>query len=301
MQHLNWEDIRAFIAVAQTGQIGKASLLLRQDATTVARKIKRLEARLGLALFERQRSGQELTEAGEALLAKAETMAAAAEEIGEEATTPYGVAGNLRLSVAEGFGSQFLARYLRALAVEHPKLVIDLVANSGFLNPSRREADLSVMLSRPRTGPVICQKLADYRLKLYAAKSYIANHPPISTPADLSNGHSLIGYVPDLVFAPELNYLEELSPGLAAQVRSSSINAQHRMVAEGVGIAVLPCFIGDRDEALATVCPDRSIKRTFWIVTHRDTHNLARVKVARQWLFNSVRAAPRELAAPKSQ
>jgi DNA-binding transcriptional LysR family regulator len=73
------------------------------------------------------------------------------------------------------------------------------------------------------------------------------------------------------------------------------------MVAEGVGIAVLPCFIGDRDEALATVCPDRSIKRTFWIVTHRDTHNLTRVKVARQWLFNSVRAAPRELAAPKSQ
>ncbi|BBB14419.1 hypothetical protein SPYCA_3677 (plasmid) [Sphingopyxis sp. FD7] len=87
MQHLNWEDIRAFIAVAQTGQIGKASVLLRQDATTVARKLKRLEARLGVALFERQRTGQELTEAGEALLAKAETMAAAAEEIGDEASS----------------------------------------------------------------------------------------------------------------------------------------------------------------------------------------------------------------------
>lgn len=295
MQHFNWEDIRAFIAVAQTGQIGKASHLLRQDATTVARKIKRLEARLGVALFERQRTGQELTESGEALLAKAETMAAAAEEIGEDASASYGVAGNLRLSVAEGFGSQFLARHLSGLALQHPKLVIDLVANSGFLNPSRREADLSVMLSRPRNGPVICQKLADYRLKLYAAKSYLVSHRAINTPADLSDGHTLIGYVPDLVFAPELNYLEELSPRLMAQIRSSSINAQHRMVAEGVGIAVLPCFIGDRDEALDTVCPDHSIVRTFWIVTHRDTHNLARVKVARQWLFDSVRAAPQEL------
>jgi DNA-binding transcriptional LysR family regulator len=301
MQHPNWEDIRAFIAVAQTGQIGKASVLLRQDATTVARKLKRLEARLGVALFERQRTGQELTEAGEALLAKAETMAAAAEEIGDDASASHGVAGNLRLSVAEGFGSQFLARHLRTLAMQHPKLVIDLVANSGFLNPSRREADLSVMLSRPRTGPVICQKLADYQLRLYAAKSYIASHPPISTPAHLSDGHTLISYVPDLVFAPELNYLEELSPGLRAQIRSSSINAQHRMVAEGVGIAVLPCFIGDRDQALETVCSDHSILRTFWIVTHRDTHNLARVRVARQWLFDSVFAAPQELVAPEGR
>lgn len=301
MQHLNWEDIRAFIAVAQTGQIGKASVLLRQDATTVARKLKRLEARLGVALFERQRTGQELTEAGEALLAKAETMAAAAEEIGDDASAPYGVAGNLRLSVAEGFGSQFLARHLRTLAMQHPKLVVDLVANSGFLNPSRREADLSVMLSRPRTGPVICQKLADYRLRLYAAKSYIASHPPINTPAHLSEGHTLISYVPDLVFAPELNYLEELSPGLRAQIRSSSINAQHRMVAEGVGIAVLPCFIGDRDQMLETVCADHSMLRTFWIVTHRDTHNLARVRVARQWLFDSVRAAPQELMATEGR
>lgn len=300
MQHLNWEDIRAFIAVAQTGKIGKASHLLRQDATTVARKIKRLEARLGVALFERQRTGQELTESGEALLAKAETMAVAAEEIGEDASASYGVAGNLRLSVAEGFGSQFLARHLRGFALQHPKLVIDLVANSGFLNPSRREADLSVMLSRPRKGPVICQKLANYRLKLYAAKSYLVSHPAIGTPADLSDGHTLIGYVPDLVFAPELNYLEELSPHLTAQIRSSSINAQHRMVAQGVGIAVLPCFIGDRDEALDTVCLDHSIVRTFWIVTHRDTHNLARVRVARQWLFDSVRAAPQELVAPKA-
>ncbi len=296
MQDIHWDDVRAFIAVAQTGQVGKASGLLRQDATTVARKVKRLESCLGVTLFERKRTGQELTEAGEALLAKAEAMSAAANEIRDSASASRGVAGNLRLSVSEGFGSQFLTRHLPQLTQRHPNLVIDLVANSGFLNPSKREADLSVMLSRPRTGPVVCGKLADYRLKLYAAKSYLAGKAAITAPEDLAQGHTLIGYVPDLVFAPELNYLEEFSPGLHATVRSSSINAQHRLVAEGVGIAVLPCFIGDRDASLEVVCPDRSIGRTFWVVTHRDTHNLARVKAARQWLYDCVREALLDLS-----
>ena len=288
MQDINWEDLRAFVAVAQSGQLGKASRLLRQDPTTIARKVKRLEERLGITLFERTRTGQQLTEAGETLLTRAEAMAAAARDIGEQVSGPYGLSGTLRISVSEGFGSQFLSRYLSRLACQHPDLVLDLVANSGFLSPSKREADLSVMLSRPRTGPVICQKLADYRLRLYAARDYLADRGPIASLAELGKGHTLIGYVPDLVFAPELNYLEELHPGLTASVRSSSINAQHRLIAERVGVGVLPCFIGDRDDALQAICMDRSIVRTFWVVTHCDTQHLARVKVAKQWLIDSV-------------
>lgn len=192
----------------------------------------------------------------------------------------------MRLSVSEGFGSQFLTLFLADFARAHPNLSIELVANSGFLSPSKREADIAVMLSRPKAGPVVCRKLADYSLTLYASRAYLEAHGTPRAPKDLARGHTFVSYIPDLLYAPELNYLDEFHAGLTAQVRSSSINAQNRLIEEGVGIGVLPRFIGDRSAALVPVCPDRSIRRSFWIVTHRDTQSLARVRLAKEWLLD---------------
>src|SRR5688572_9776801 len=137
MQDLNWNDVRVFLAVADAGQIGRAAQALKLDPTTLGRRLKRLEQRLEVTLFERTREGQVLTEAGESLLAKAEGMAELARLIDEVAISHSGLSGTLRLSVSEGFGSQFLTPYLNAFAVQNPALKIELVANSGFLSPSR--------------------------------------------------------------------------------------------------------------------------------------------------------------------
>jgi DNA-binding transcriptional LysR family regulator len=288
MQDLNWNDVRVFLAVANAGQIGRAAQSLRLDPTTLGRRIKRLEQRLEATLFERTREGQLLTEAGESLLSKAEGMAELARMIDEDAATHSGLSGTLRLSVSEGFGSQFLTPYLKDFSTSHPALTIELVANSGFLSPSKREADIAVMLSRPKAGPVLSRKLSDYRLKLYASKAYIAQHGMPETPAELATGHTLVSYVPDLLYAPELNYLDDFHTGLDAQIRSSSINAQHRLIVGGAGVGVLPCFIAEESGHLEVVCQRSAIQRSFWIVTHRDTQNLARVKAGKEWLLQCV-------------
>jgi DNA-binding transcriptional LysR family regulator len=288
MQDLNWNDIRVFLAVARVGQVGRAARMLKLDPTTLSRRIKRLEGSLEQTLFERTRDGQTLTEAGEALLAKAEPMEASARQIEDERNPDLGLSGTLRLSVSEGFGSQFLAPYLGDFAQLHPNLTIELVANSGFLSPSRREADIAVMLSRPKAGPVISRKLSDYSLRLYASAEYLERNGTPTKPADLAHGHPLVSYVPDLLYAPELNYLDDFHSGLGAQIRSSSINAQHRLIAEGAGVGVLPCFIAEADERLQPVCGTSLITRSFWIVTHRDTQGLARVRAGKEWLLRSV-------------
>lgn len=289
MQDVNWNDIRVFLAVAESGKIGSAAQSLRLDPTTLSRRIKRLESRLQTALFERTRNGQELTEAGEKLLTQAEAMAQAARSIDEEMAPSRGLSGTLRISVSEGFGSQFLTPYIADFIAAHPNLAVDLVAASGFLSPSKREADIAVMLSRPKAGPVVCRKLADYTLKLFASPDYLARYGTPARPSDLAGSHVLIGYVPDLVYAPELNYLDEFQHGLAAQIRSSSINAQHRLIADGAGVGVLPSFIGDGDERILPVCVERSIERSFWIVMHQDTQSLARVRAGEEWLDECVR------------
>lgn len=297
MQQVNWNDIRIFLAVAESGKMGVAAQSLRLDPTTLGRRIRCLEKNLQLTLFERSRSGLSLTEAGEKLLGQAEAMADAARSIDEQIVSQSGLNGTLRISVSEGFGSQFLTHYVNDFIAVHPNIKLELVASSGFLSPSKREADIAVMLSRPKTGPVTSRKLADYDLRMFASHSYLANHGLPENVAELAARHTLISYVIDLIYAPELNYLDEIHPGLKGRVSSSSLIAQTNLVKEGVGIAVLPCFIGARNPDLVAVLPDITITRSFWLVAHQDTQNIKRIRVGKEWLINSVKLGHDRLKA----
>ena len=289
MQLEDWNDLRAFLAIARSGQISNAARMLQVDSTTVGRRLRRLERALGQRLVEQTRSGQVLTQVGEDLLIRVERMAEEAAALFQSGAQYRGLGGQIRLSVSEGFGSWFLAPRLPSLARDQPELTVELVATSGFLSPSKREADIAVMLSRPRAGPLIAKKLADYSLMLYAAPAYLREVGSPQTPDDLSRNHRLVGYISDLLYAPELDYLKEVHPDLRATVNSSSIIAQLRLVAGGAGIGVLPCFMGDQEHDLQRVLPGLRITRSFWIVTHKDNHRLEKVRYLSDWLDSQVR------------
>ena len=286
---MEWDDLRFFLAVAREGQLGRAGARLGVDATTVGRRLRRLEQALGQTLFEQTKDGQSLTEAGERLLLRSEAMERQAREI--EAVGAGGggadLTGSIRVSVSEGFGTWFVAHHLPDFAAQHKRLGIDLVASSGFLNPSRREADVAILLDRPRKGPLFTRKLTDYALRLYASEAWLAAHGPVTTKAEL-RAHPLVGYVPDLLYAPELRYLTEIDPELEPRVRSTSINAQYRLVAAGAGIAVLPCFIGDSDTSLVRLLDNVVVRRSFWLVTHADTRRAGRIGAFVDWLTGLV-------------
>lgn len=281
-RRMDWSDLPIFLAIARTGQLAKAAQSLEIDATTAGRRLRRLERAVGERLFEQAADGQTLTPAGERLLTIACEMERAAGAVGRG--DPGGpVQGSMRVSVSEGFGTWFVSRYLGELADAHPALSVDLVASSGFLSPTRRETDVAVLLARPRRGPLLTRKLADYGLRLYASRDYLAASAPLDTAADLTR-HRLIGYVPDLLYAPELRYLDEIPGAPEPQLRSSSINAQFRMATCGAGIAVLPCFIGDSSSVLSRVLPEIALSRSFWLVTHEETRHFAQIAAFVDWL-----------------
>jgi DNA-binding transcriptional LysR family regulator len=298
MQSIEWTDYQAFLAIARTGQIARAANLIKVDPTTIGRRLRRLEARLGLTLFEQSRDGQLLTEAGEAILIEVEAMDLSASRIRETSVSGSVAVGTIRVSCSEGLGSAFIAPRLGSFFEQYPSIKLDLVASNGFLSPSKREADLAIVLSRPSTGAVIASKMSDYALRLYAACDYFADREPPKEPDDLIGQHRMVGYIPDLLYAPELDYLAEISPKLEANLRSSSINAQYRLIASGLAIGVLPCFIGDADPRLVPLFPERRIMRSFWIVTHKDTHKLSRIQAFKAWLVEEVRSAGASLFLP---
>lgn len=261
-----------------------AARQLRIDPATVGRRISRLETSLGVTLFEQSRQGHSLTESGKKLLESAESIERVAGSVTGDLTGEHGsLTGFVRISVSEAFGTWILARHLPDFQARHPGVTVDIIASGGFLSPSKREADIAIMLARPSRGPLIAKRLTDYLLGLYAARTYLDLR---GVPADIDDlkNHSLVGFIPDLIQVPEQRLIEEVSPTLTPVVRSTSINAQTALVVAGAGIGVLPQFIG-LQLGLQPVLPDAvRLKRTFWLVVHKDVRRIARIDAFVEWL-----------------
>ena len=283
----DWDDVRIFMAAARAGSLTSAAGRLGIDQATVGRRIARLETALSCTLLTRSPSGLQRTAAGNRLFEAgldAETAMSAAARADDTETS----AGAVRISTSEGFGISILAPALMGLRQQQPGLTIELAASSsGLLSPSRREVDMAITLSAPADPRLSVEPLTDYQLALYASPAYLA---AAGLPGDLQalRSHDLTGYVDDLIYAPELRYLEEIFAGLRPAIASSSILAQYEIIAAGGGIGVLPCFLA---EGLTPVLLDEVLlTRRFWISTHTDVAGLARMRAVRRWLFDLVKA-----------
>ena len=278
--NFDWDDLRIFLAAARTGSLGGAAERLGVDAATVGRRIARLEASLKSTLLVRSRTGLQLTAVGSQLIDAASEAEVAMERAARTVSRDV-VAGTVRISASEGFGTAVLAPALPGLAKQRPGLRVELAATSGFLSPTRREVDMAITLSAPDAHRLVVEPLTNYQLALYAAPAYLERHRAPAKVADLAS-HEVIGYVRDLIYAPELRYLEEISPGLAPTLASSSIQAQKAMISAAGGIGVLPCFMA---EGLVRVLADEVLlERRFWLSTHAEVHETARMRTVRHWL-----------------
>lgn len=231
-------------------------------------------------LFERSREGMVPTADGRQLLRVAEDMERAAAGLETRQGTNDAITGVVRVSTTEGFGTQFVAPRIADFVAAYPGITLDLFANSGFLNPSRREADVAILLAQPRKGPLRTRRLTDYTLGLYA-------------PAGSESHDALpfVSYIPDFLYAPELDYLSEVAPNRAPQLRSSSIAAQAQMIAGGAGVGVLPCFLADPDPALVRIRPEVAIRRTFWLAVHQEIAAIPRVRAFVDWIVGATTEA----------
>jgi DNA-binding transcriptional LysR family regulator len=292
MAEFDWNNLRAFLAVARTGRLTAAAARLGVDHATISRRVTALEDALRARLFDRSPSGYALTPHGESLMPRAEAMESLAlsaqAEIGE---SDLAVTGAVRIGAPEGFGSYFLAPRMAALADLHPQLEIQLVAIPGLVSLSKREADIAVTLSPPREGRLLTRKLTDYRLSLYGAPAYLDAREPIRSRANLG-AHRFIGYIEDLLYAPELDYMEAPDVEIHVRLKSSNLIAQLQATLAGAGLCVLPDFIAANDPGLRRVLPDLvGLERSLWLVTHQDLKALARIRAVTDFMVEQVKGA----------
>ena len=282
---MNWDDLKVFLEVARTEKLSQAAKRLGIDASTVSRRLHRLEDQLATQLFDRSAEGHSLTEHGQLLLQTARDMdqrAQAANEIlqGKNLESQ----GKVRLGVTEAFGNDFIAPELVRFCQQYPQIIIDLLPLQRFVKWSHQEVDIAVTIEKPPNTSLVVAKLCDYRLTMYASRDYLARSQVINVPDDIYH-HPLIGYVDDLVFSDQLSYLERLLPHSNPCFRSTSVVTQSIAVREGLGLAILPCFLARRHPDLIPVLPQQtSIVRTFWMAVHPEQKKLARVNKVWQHL-----------------
>ncbi|MCB8819597.1 LysR family transcriptional regulator [Microvirga rosea] len=290
MDTFNWDDLRFFLAVARAGRLTAASRQLEADHTTVSRRIAALEKALKAKLFERSPQGYALTEQGERLLIKAETMETQALAVASEVGgSDLALSGTVRIGAPDGFGTYFLAPELGALAERHPDLTLQLVALPRTFSLSKREADIAITLERPTEGRLVSRKLTDYRLRLYASDAYLRRHGPIEEPADLA-GKTLVTYVPDLLYSPVLDYFSGLEKYTSRRFECASVVAQVEAVRAGAGIGILHDYALRPFPELRLIVPSISYTRTYWLVTHAEARSLRRVEEVQSFILERVRA-----------
>jgi DNA-binding transcriptional LysR family regulator len=289
LESFNWDDLRHFLAVARAGTVSLAARRIGVDHATIIRRIDALERSLGAKLFERNPRGYNLTHRGERLLASVEIMEDVAQKVGREiGSKNRGISGLVRISALGGFGSYFLAGRISKFAADHPKLSIEFTTIQQIIALSRYEADIAVTLRPTQTGRFVSEKLTDYALHVYSSRRYLEAHPPIKTVEDLS-AHPFVGYIDDLVFVRDLDYLHEIRPGLRAQLQSSSQYVQMEAAQSGYGLVVLPAFVAKHSPELVPVLADTvTLRRTFWLVVNAEIAESARVAVVIEFIKSLV-------------
>jgi DNA-binding transcriptional LysR family regulator len=288
----DWDDLRFFLAAARSRSLQAAAERLGCNRSTVARRIARLEAGLKATLFARTLEGLSLTSAGTALMGAA-IEAEASMQAALDSAQPEAVSGAVRIGSSEGFGAAILAPALPQLLAARPGLRVELAALAGFLSASRREVDMAITLSPPVAHRVVVEPLAPYQLALYASSDYLAR---AGVPAEVEalRDHALVGYIDDLIYSPQLRYLDEIAAGLRPSLASASLLAQRQIIAHGGGVGVLPCFLA---EGLTRVLADGVlIQRTFWLSINSDVGETARIRAVRRWLTTLVEAKAGVLA-----
>ena len=295
----NWDNLRIFLAVARARTLAGASKLVALDPATLSRRIVRLEQDLGQVLFLKTVHGYELTHDGARLMQRAEAVedVLRTSDSGDPPQT-HGdkLSGQIRIGAPDGCANYLLPQVCARIARDHPNLDIQIVALPRVFNLSRREADLAITVSPPTAGRLTVQTICPYHLHLAAAPTYLQGRPPVLTLDDLKL-HPTVGYIPDMIFDKELDYVSALGVPRVA-LASNSASVQLNWIRQGGGIGIVHDFALPVVGGLTRILTDKlSLQRRFFLVRHADDTSDRRVTRFAKALRDGLRAEVSRLEA----
>jgi DNA-binding transcriptional LysR family regulator len=289
---LDWNLLRAFVAVLEQGSLTRAAERLATSQPTLSRQIAALEAQLGAPLFERGARRLQHTALAMALAEPAQRMLAAAQALAQATDgAQRGLGGTVRLTASEVVSAHVLPAMLARLAELHPEIQVELVASNRLDNLLEREADIALRMVRPTQGSVITRHIADWPLGFFAHRDYVARHGA-PTPGTMHE-HRWIGYdqSPQLIdgFRAAGYAVDRRFFGLRCE---NDIVGLHAVAAGlGIGIALVP--LARLHGALQQLLPEQPLPvLPLWLTAHRELRGSPRLKRVWDFLADELTAWP---------
>jgi DNA-binding transcriptional LysR family regulator len=180
-------------AVVESGNFARAAEALGLTSSGVSRAVARLEARLGIRLFDRTPRAVSLTDEGRRFHAQIGPLLAGIEEAaGEAAGAAAMVRGRLRVNVDPWFARLVLAPRLSGFLADYPALSVELVIRDTLGDLVADGFDAAVRFGEPEPSGLIARKLLETRILTCAAPVYLAHHGKPRHPRDLSHHECLL-------------------------------------------------------------------------------------------------------------
>lgn len=269
--NLDWNLVRTFVAVADTGSLAAGARSLGLAHPTAARHIQQLEASLGLSLFDRRPTGLVLNEAGDRLAASARAMLLSAQAF-EEASLRAGgrSSGPVRITASELLADIFPGLLAATRQSPGGELInVELIIANHQLNLLARDADIAIRHVRPEQQDLICRRVSGLPFGLYASDGYIEEQG-VPSLENLSE-HWFVDGVVAPRFARQAERLGYRIPRERFLFRSDSFIGQLNAAAAGWGIAGLPVHAATTRSGLRRVLQDAPVNELeMWLVARAE-------------------------------
>lgn len=272
---MNWDDLRFFLAVCREGTVSKAGRALGVNHTTVARRVHALEKELSVRLFDRLSDGYAMTQSAENLYSHALEMEERAQAIDREVFGQDAeLKGPLKLTVSHDVASRLIVPKLDRFRRDYPCIDLELLTTTGLVDLAAREADIALRLTAEPPDYLVGRRVLPLRHGVYASATYLKKSRDID---------ELILFRGD---SPQPEWASRHFPDARIALRIDDVRTMATAVGNHLGLARMPCYIGDADSRLRRLDLELTPSTWgVWVLSHVDLRSTARVRVCREFLF----------------
>lgn len=291
---MNWDDLRIFLAVARTGSFSSAAKYLKVQQSTVSRRIRSMEKKLGARLVERNKTGYELTNAGKNV--KKAAIRIEIEVLGVDSTVSgkdTNLAGSLRVATINDMTPLILMPAFAQFSHTYPGVNLQIVASNSDSSLAKREADVAIRLTNTPAFTLVGKRLVTVVSTVYGSRDYLRHIrrqklEPKWIGVECCDFHR--------------SWTKQACGQQPHNFYCSDSFLTQAAIKEGLGVAFLPCFIGDENPELERYCePNPSHNLGLWILFHPDLKGTARILAFRDHMSESVNEIRQSFEGKKYQ
>jgi molybdate transport repressor ModE-like protein len=281
---VNWDDLRYLLAIQRRGTLAGAAQELKVTKATASRRLAALEESVGARLVERKPSGLVLTPAGLEYLETARQIEEAVTSVAGRVASSADArpSGLVRLTAPKWVAERLLIPALPELRSSYAELEVDLIGTNQILNLAQHEADLAIRNVRPTHRSLTARRIGELGGCVYASEAYLARrgHP---ASAEAVGGHDVLVYE-SLGGIPGFEWMRDPAHGARIAFRANDARALLSAATSGLGLAALPCMLGDVEDALRRV-PTLGFSRCdILLVTHEQVRATARIRAVSEFV-----------------